>query len=68
MKPAVTMTACADKRSIFDLCPDDEALTGLREVNPNQEESVNTKPASDGMYVGMYVFQLSVIRTTTFIS
>lgn len=30
------MTTCAGHRSVFDLCPNDEALIGLREVKPKQ--------------------------------
>ncbi|KAM9347740.1 tRNA endonuclease ANKZF1 [Symphorus nematophorus] len=42
------MTACADHRSIFDLCPTDEALTGLREVNPVLKlQAADTDPATD---------------------
>ncbi|XP_035532345.1 ankyrin repeat and zinc finger domain-containing protein 1 isoform X2 [Morone saxatilis] len=37
------MTSSADYRSIFDLCPDDEAFIGLKEV----KQAVNTDPASD---------------------
>ncbi|XP_051260184.1 ankyrin repeat and zinc finger domain-containing protein 1 isoform X2 [Dicentrarchus labrax] len=37
------MTNSADYRSIFDLCPDDEAFIGLKEV----KQAVNTDPASD---------------------
>lgn len=43
------MTTCAENRSIFDLCPNDEALTGLREVDPVLKQAVNTPPGSDGM-------------------
>uniref|UniRef100_UPI0037E9123F tRNA endonuclease ANKZF1 isoform X1 n=2 Tax=Semicossyphus pulcher TaxID=241346 RepID=UPI0037E9123F len=43
----LTMTTCAEYRSIFDLCLDDEALLGLREVNPVLKQTVNTDPASD---------------------
>lgn len=42
------MTTCAEHRSIFDLCPNDEALLGLREVNPVLKQAVNTHPTSDG--------------------
>ncbi|XP_030284903.1 ankyrin repeat and zinc finger domain-containing protein 1 [Sparus aurata] len=41
------MTACAEYRSIFDLCPHDEALTGLREVNPVLRQAANTDPAPE---------------------
>lgn len=41
------MTTCAEYRSIFDLCPNDEALTGLREVNPVLKQAVN--PHTAGM-------------------
>ena len=44
------MTACAEYRSIFDLCPDDEALTGLREVNPVLRQAAVTDPAPEGLY------------------
>lgn len=44
------MTACAEYRSIFDLYPHDEALTGLREVNPVLRQAANTDPAPEGMY------------------
>ncbi|KAF0026502.1 hypothetical protein F2P81_021239 [Scophthalmus maximus] len=40
------MTSNADHRSIFDLCPNDEALLGLREVNTVPRQPVNTEPAS----------------------
>lgn len=38
---------CADHRSIFDLCPSDDAFTGLREV---LKQVANTDPALEGMY------------------
>eukprot|EP00064_Thunnus_orientalis_P009338 superscaffoldBa00001178_g9362 len=41
------MTACADHRSIFGLCPDDEALMGLREVNPVQKHREDTDGLED---------------------
>ncbi|XP_056285572.1 ankyrin repeat and zinc finger domain-containing protein 1 isoform X2 [Pseudoliparis swirei] len=41
------MTTGVDYRSIFHLCPDDEALHGLRGVNSVQGPAVNTDPASD---------------------
>ncbi|XP_029314961.1 ankyrin repeat and zinc finger domain-containing protein 1 isoform X2 [Cottoperca gobio] len=41
------MTTGADYRSIFNLCPNDEALNGLREVNPILKQPVNTVPATD---------------------
>ncbi|XP_076603556.1 tRNA endonuclease ANKZF1 isoform X2 [Chaetodon auriga] len=41
------MTTCADHRSIFDLCPNDDALIGLREVKPVLEQAANTDPAPD---------------------
>ncbi|KAM8749364.1 tRNA endonuclease ANKZF1 isoform 1-T2 [Acanthopagrus schlegelii] len=41
------MTACAEYRSIFDLCPHDEALTGLREVNPVLRQAAVTDPAPE---------------------
>ncbi len=41
------MTACAESRSVFDLCPDDEAFIGLRKVNNVQKEAVNS---TDGVY------------------
>ncbi|KAM7407559.1 hypothetical protein PAMA_003332 [Pampus argenteus] len=44
------MTACADFCSIFGFCPDDEALYGLREVNPVQKPRENTEPAADTVY------------------
>ncbi|XP_070832323.1 tRNA endonuclease ANKZF1 isoform X2 [Chaetodon trifascialis] len=41
------MTTCADHRSIFDLCPNDEALIGLREVKPVLEQAAHSDPAPD---------------------
>ena len=46
----MTMTTGAEYLSIFTLCPNDEALTGLREVNSVLKQAGNTGPASDGMY------------------
>ncbi|KAM9850795.1 tRNA endonuclease ANKZF1 [Aulostomus maculatus] len=46
MNPALTMAAC-DYRSIFNFCPDDEALVGLREVDPVQKQNANPVPATD---------------------
>lgn len=43
------MTTCADFRSIFDLGPNDEALIGLREVNPVLQQTADAEPASCGM-------------------
>ncbi|XP_019945650.2 tRNA endonuclease ANKZF1 isoform X2 [Paralichthys olivaceus] len=40
------MTTNADHRSLFDLCPDDEALLGLREVNRVLKQPAITEPAS----------------------
>lgn len=42
------MTKCADIRSVFDLCPDDEALIGLKEVKPVLQQT-DSGPASCGM-------------------
>lgn len=41
------MTTCADHRSIFDLCPNDDAFIGLREVKPVLEQAANSDPAPD---------------------
>ncbi|XP_058476129.1 tRNA endonuclease ANKZF1 isoform X2 [Solea solea] len=38
------MTTCVDQRSVFDLCPNDEALLGLREVRSFLKQSANTEP------------------------
>lgn len=48
----MTTVTCADcRRSIFDLSPNDEAFSGLREVNSVLKEAVNSSdPASDGVY------------------
>ncbi|XP_034430360.1 ankyrin repeat and zinc finger domain-containing protein 1 isoform X1 [Hippoglossus hippoglossus] len=46
------MTTNADHRSIFDLCPDDEALLGLREVNSVLKQPVITEPASHNLHTG----------------
>ncbi|XP_040913382.1 ankyrin repeat and zinc finger domain-containing protein 1 [Toxotes jaculatrix] len=43
------MTTLADYHSIFNLCPNDEALIGLREVNPVLKQPVNTEPSSHGL-------------------
>nr|XP_046259765.1 ankyrin repeat and zinc finger domain-containing protein 1 isoform X2 [Scatophagus argus] len=40
------MTACADYHSVFDLCPNDDAFIGLREVNPVLKQTANPDPAS----------------------
>ncbi|XP_044073875.1 ankyrin repeat and zinc finger domain-containing protein 1 [Siniperca chuatsi] len=45
----MTMTTCAGYRSVFDLCPNDEALIGLREVNQVLKQAGNTHPASDAL-------------------
>ncbi|XP_040004389.1 ankyrin repeat and zinc finger domain-containing protein 1 isoform X2 [Xiphias gladius] len=47
------MTTSADNRSIFDLCPKDEALTGLREAKPVLKQHVNTEPASQAVHTGL---------------
>ncbi|XP_059198970.1 tRNA endonuclease ANKZF1 isoform X2 [Centropristis striata] len=39
------MTTGADCRSVFTLSPNDEALTGLREVNPSLKQLGHTEPA-----------------------
>ena len=44
------MMTSANSRSIFDMCLNDEALIGLKEVNPVLKQPVNTEPASHGMY------------------
>ncbi|XP_049450340.1 ankyrin repeat and zinc finger domain-containing protein 1 isoform X1 [Epinephelus fuscoguttatus] len=41
------MTTGADCRSVFHLTPNDEALTGLREVNSVLKHAVNTDPAPE---------------------
>nr|XP_033473878.1 ankyrin repeat and zinc finger domain-containing protein 1 isoform X2 [Epinephelus lanceolatus] len=41
------MTTGADCRSVFHLTPNDEALTGLREVNSVLKQAVNTDPAPE---------------------
>ncbi|XP_068559623.1 tRNA endonuclease ANKZF1 isoform X2 [Cebidichthys violaceus] len=41
------MTTIAEYRSIFHLTPNDEALSGLREVKSVLRQAVNTHPASD---------------------
>ncbi|KAM6955012.1 tRNA endonuclease ANKZF1 isoform 1-T1 [Lycodopsis pacificus] len=41
------MTTGAEYRSIFLLSPNDEALSGLREVKSVLRQAVNTRPASD---------------------
>uniref|UniRef100_A0A8C3AJS1 Ankyrin repeat and zinc finger peptidyl tRNA hydrolase 1 n=1 Tax=Cyclopterus lumpus TaxID=8103 RepID=A0A8C3AJS1_CYCLU len=41
------MTTGVEYRSIFHLCPNDEALHGLRGVNPVSGQAVNTDPVSD---------------------
>lgn len=43
------MTTSAEYRSIFDLCPNDEAFIGLREVNPVLQTACK-QPANPGMY------------------
>ncbi|XP_028446941.1 ankyrin repeat and zinc finger domain-containing protein 1 isoform X2 [Perca flavescens] len=43
----MTMTTGTDYRSIFNLCPNDEALIGLRKVNPVLKQAVNTDPVAD---------------------
>ncbi|XP_074551064.1 tRNA endonuclease ANKZF1 isoform X2 [Halichoeres trimaculatus] len=47
IKTTAIMTTGAEYRSVFDLCQNDEALLGLREVNPVQKQTLNTDPASD---------------------
>nr|XP_020450416.1 ankyrin repeat and zinc finger domain-containing protein 1 isoform X1 [Monopterus albus] len=49
----MTMTTCAEYRSIFDLSPNDEALIGLREVNPVLKQALNTDPTSHAFYTGL---------------
>ncbi|KAM3608079.1 uncharacterized protein V6R79_018780 [Siganus canaliculatus] len=41
------MTSCPEKRSIFDLSPDDETFTGLKGVNSDLKQPVNTGQYSD---------------------
>ncbi|KAF1382473.1 hypothetical protein PFLUV_G00144150 [Perca fluviatilis] len=43
----MTMTTGTDYRSIFHLCPNDEALIGLRKVNPVLKQAVNTDSVAD---------------------
>ncbi|XP_034549721.1 ankyrin repeat and zinc finger domain-containing protein 1 [Notolabrus celidotus] len=41
------MTTSAEHRSVFELCLNEEALLGLREVNPVLKQTPNTDPALD---------------------
>ncbi|XP_034742434.1 ankyrin repeat and zinc finger domain-containing protein 1 isoform X2 [Etheostoma cragini] len=43
----MTTTTGNDYRSIFHLCPNDEALVGLRKVNPVLKQAVTTAPVAD---------------------
>ncbi|XP_027146913.1 ankyrin repeat and zinc finger domain-containing protein 1 isoform X1 [Larimichthys crocea] len=57
---------CADHRSIFDLCPSDDAFTGLREVlkqvantDPALEESEDKSPEDDSQRESSLVREVS---------
>ncbi|XP_054644360.1 ankyrin repeat and zinc finger domain-containing protein 1 [Dunckerocampus dactyliophorus] len=47
MKPAALVTACPEHCSIFDLCSQQEALTGLREVKSFVKQNANIEPAAE---------------------
>ncbi|XP_061736070.1 tRNA endonuclease ANKZF1 [Nerophis ophidion] len=44
MKPAAPVTASPEHCSIFDLCSQDDVVTGLREVNCFLKQSANAEP------------------------
>ncbi|XP_033843300.1 ankyrin repeat and zinc finger domain-containing protein 1 [Periophthalmus magnuspinnatus] len=41
------MSACTSHRSIFDLCPNDEILNGLKEVNSILKQTVDHEPTQE---------------------
>ncbi|XP_072300482.1 tRNA endonuclease ANKZF1 [Eucyclogobius newberryi] len=41
------MSSCASHRSIFDLCPSDETLNGLKEVDPILKQTVEHEPTQE---------------------
>nr|XP_057937720.1 tRNA endonuclease ANKZF1 isoform X2 [Doryrhamphus excisus] len=47
MKPAALTTACPEHYSLFDLCSQNEALTGVREVKSLVKQNANDEPTSE---------------------